>query len=69
MIVILPHNQNKIKNVNENLKTSNHDLSFKGLSLYKPIDKIYNKKEFLTRLNGYFQSNVYEIILDKGLSL
>ena len=39
--------QNNYRDIERPLKTENNEISFKGLSLYKPLKKVYNKEEFL----------------------
>ena len=39
--------QNNYRDIERPLKTENNDISFKGLSLYKPLQKVYSKEEFL----------------------
>ena len=38
---------NNNRDIERPLKTENNEISFKGLSLYKPLKKVYSKKEFL----------------------
>lgn len=44
-----PQSQYNSQDIKRPLNNNHHDLSFKGLSfrLYKPLDKVYNKDEFL----------------------
>ena len=56
--------KNNNQGIKRPLKTSNHDLSFKGLSLYKSIDKIYNKKEFLKFSREYLGNMGEELLTD-----
>ena len=59
--------KNNYRDIERPLKTLNSNLSFKGLSfipkLYKPLDKIYSKKEFL-RFTDKYLGKMGEELLD-----
>ncbi len=55
--------QNNIQDIKRPLKI-NSELSFKGLSLYKRLDKVYSKKDFLEFTNKYLGKMGEELLDD-----